>query len=309
MAEWRKRPSLVQKRKAHDGAIVNGHIIVVGGATDDTKPPVDTVEARRIAGRGEWQLLPPMTFARGNPAAAAVDGMVYVAGGGNSGGFLNEVERFDPRMRTWTSIPSLPTERIAPAAAGLRGLLYVAGGTETDGIVDKNTNSVVVFNPERPKLGWKPVAPMLDSRARHRLVAVDGYLYAIGGEDDENPDQDQFDTRSSAERYDPGSNTWTRIRPMRESRALSGVAVVDHHIAVVAGYTSADGVRDFLRTTELYDVRTGRWQTLETLLPKRRVSLFAATEPDGSLLAIGGATRDDNGLDTITDEVLALPRH
>lgn len=136
--------------KALDGAIVNGHIFVVGGVTNDAQPPVvvGTVETRRTAGRGEWQSLPPMTTARGNPAAAALDGMVYVAGGGKSGNFLKEVERFDPRTRTWTSVPSLP------------------------------------------KSGWKPVAPMLDSRARHKLVAVDGYLYAIGGENDENPEQD-----------------------------------------------------------------------------------------------------------------------
>jgi hypothetical protein len=98
MAEWRERPSLLLPRKAHDGAIVNGHILVAGGVTDDAQPVVvDAVETRRTAGRGEWQSLPPMITARGNPAAAALDGMVYVAGGANSTGFLEEVERFDPR--------------------------------------------------------------------------------------------------------------------------------------------------------------------------------------------------------------------
>lgn len=62
---------------------------------------------------------------------------------------------------------------------------------------------------------------------------------------------------------------------MRESRAFFGIAVAGHHIAVVAGYTTADGVSDFLRTTEIHDVRTDRWQTLETRLPKRRDEVLA----------------------------------
>ncbi|MEU0881637.1 kelch repeat-containing protein [Lentzea sp. NPDC005914] len=299
MAEWRKRPSLVQRRKAHDGAIVNEQIIVVTGIPDDTKPPVACVEARRRAGKGEWRSLPPMITARGNPAVAAVDGMVYVAGGGNQG-FRDEVERFDLRSRTWTSVPPLPQLRAAPAGAGLNGLLYVAGGSVND---DDNTDSVVVFNPEKPASGWKEVAPMLDRRARHKLIAVDGHLYAIGGENDD------FDTRSSSERYDPRTNTWTRIAPMSETRALFGIAAVRHDIAVIGGYTQVGDKTTFLDSIEIYDVHAGRWRTLETRLPQRRVSLFAATEPDGSLLVIGGVTFDDDGNPTITDEVLALSRH
>ncbi|MDX8031606.1 kelch repeat-containing protein [Lentzea sp. BCCO 10_0856] len=299
MAEWRKRPSLVQRRKAHDGAIVNEHIIVVTGVPDDEKPPVPAVEARRRAGRGEWRSLPPMITARGNPAVAAVDGKVYVAGGGNQG-FRDEVERFDPREETWTSVSSLPQLRAAPAGAGLNGLLYVAGGSVSE---DDNTDSVVVFDPEEPEAGWKEVAPMLDRRARHKLIAVDGHLYAIGGENDD------FDTRSSAERYDPHTDTWTRIAPMRETRAFFGIAVVRHDIAVVGGYTQVGDKSTFLDTIEIYDVREDRWRTIETRLPQRRVSLFAATEPNGSLLAIGGVTFDDDGIATITDEVLALSLH
>ncbi|MDX8146401.1 kelch repeat-containing protein [Lentzea sp. BCCO 10_0061] len=299
MAEWKNRASLLSPRKASCGAALNGRILVAGGITDDTKPPVASVEARRAAGKGEWQSLPPMPTPRGNPTAAEVDGMMYVVGGINSTGFLDVVERFDPRTREWTTSPALPEQRLQAAAAGLRDLLYVAGGSVPDNGGDRNTDSVIVFNPRKPVLGWKQVAPMLVTRARHGLVAAGGHLYAIGGENQD------FDTIPTAERYDPGTNTWTAIAPMLESRAFSGMTVIGHRIAVVGGYTRAAGSSTFLRTTEVYDTHTDRWQTLDAQLPTPKVSLVAAAESNGSLLAIGGATVID-GNEPITADVLAL---
>lgn len=299
MAEWKNRASLPSPRKASCGATLNGHILVAGGITDDTKPPVASVEARRAAGKGEWQSLPPMPTPRGNPTAAEVDGMMYVVGGVNSTGFLDVVERFDPRTREWTTSPALPEQRLQAAAAGLRDLLYVTGGSVPNNGGDMNTDSVVVFNHKKPASGWKQLAPMSVTRARHGLVAAGGHLYAIGGENQD------FDTISTAERYDPGTNTWTAIAPMHESRAFSGMTVIGHHIAVVGGYTRVGESSTFLRTTEVYDTHTDRWRTLDAQLPRPKVSLVAAAETNGSLLAIGGATVVD-GKQPITADVLAL---
>jgi hypothetical protein len=58
MAGWTKQASLLGPRDAHDTATVNGHILVVGGLTDFTQPVLDSVEARRIAGKGTWHSLP-----------------------------------------------------------------------------------------------------------------------------------------------------------------------------------------------------------------------------------------------------------
>lgn len=299
MTDWKKRASLLSPRKAHCAATVNGHILVAGGITDDTKPPVASTEARRVAGKGEWRSLPPMPTPRGNPAAAEIDGMMYVIGGVNSTGFLDVVERFDPRTRRWATSTALPEQRLATAAAGLRDLLYAAGGSVLDNGGDRNTDSVVVFNPRKPALGWKQVAPMSVTRARHGLIAAGGHLYAIGGENQD------FDTISTAERYDPDTNTWTAIAPMHESRAFFGITVVGHHIAVIAGYNRVAENSIFLRTTEVYNTHTDRWRTLDAQLPTPKASLVAATEPNGSILAIGGATAID-GSEPLTADVLAL---
>jgi N-acetylneuraminic acid mutarotase len=301
---WVKRPSLRLARGGLDTATVNGLILVVGGFQPPvgSGPAFDSVEARRVGGNGRWRPLAPMPTARANPAAAELDGMVYVVGGARiDGTFLDAVERFDPRTGMWAAAPRLPVPRLAAAAAGLKGKLYVAGGSVPQGAGDVPTASVIAFDPRTQN--WTPVASMSTARYRLRMVAVDGYLYAIGGEDN------TAETLSTVERYDPRSNTWTRVASMRETRSVFGATVVRHgsqrFVAAVAGLHTVGGISTFLRSTEVYNLDTGRWQVLKAKLPQGKVSLVSATESDGDVLAIGGGITV-NGQATATADVLAL---
>jgi N-acetylneuraminic acid mutarotase len=108
------------------------------------------------------------------------------------------------------------------------------------------------------------------------------------------------------ERYDPGSDTWTAVASMKRGRKLPGVVAINqgprHLIVVIGGETPEIGR---LRTTEVYDVNTGQWHLLRALLPSATVSLVAATEADGTVLAVGGnAINFDEP--TATDKVFAL---
>jgi hypothetical protein len=54
-------------------------------------------------------------------------------------------------------------------------------------------------------------------------------------------------------------------------------------------------------------VATGRWQTLRAQLPQPTASLGAAAEPDGTVLAIGGANPAPGGTGPVsTANVYAL---
>jgi N-acetylneuraminic acid mutarotase len=110
------------------------------------------------------------------------------------------------------------------------------------------------------------------------------------------------------ERYDLGSNTWSQVASMNEARVLPGAVAIrsGRFIVVVGGGAGQLAAATFIarRSSEIYNVDTGRWQALEALLPRGRVSLVSALEDDGTVLAIGGAVT--NGGPTPTDLVEAL---
>jgi N-acetylneuraminic acid mutarotase len=87
------------------------------------------------------------------------------------------------------------------------------------------------------------------------------------------------------------------MHPMVESRGLPCAVetrVGGRRALVVVGGVeiSADGtIVQARRTTEVFDLATGQWTLLDVLLPIGRVSHDCATAADGTVLAIGGATK------------------
>jgi N-acetylneuraminic acid mutarotase len=102
-----------------------------------------------------------------------------------------------------------------------------------------------------------------------------------------------FTSVTTVERYDPRTDRWTSVAPMHQTRSVPGATVVgrgrDTQIAVVGGCQFIAGTLvQFRRTTEVFDLATGRWRLLLARLPTGRCSLAAVTETDSTILAIGG---------------------
>jgi N-acetylneuraminic acid mutarotase len=301
-AGWFQRPPVQVGRAGLDVATVNGTIFAIGGFNPGKPGVFNTVEARPADGSGIWRTVAAMPTARANAAVAELGGSLYVAGGFTDEATLDVVERFDPVTGSWSASTRLLAPRGAAAAAALGGLLYVAGGSISVGPDDEITASVLAFNPQ--KQTWAPVAPMPTARWRLRLVAAGGHLYAIGGQSKSGT------TLSTVERYDPKANTWTTVAPMNLDRGVPGVVAVNHGldrlIVVVGGCQFVNGQRrPFLRSTEVYNLDTNRWNLLPAQLPSGRCSLGAAVEGSGSVLAISGGTDVEDTV-TATSEVDAL---
>jgi hypothetical protein len=298
VADWTQRPPLDHARAGLDGVTVDRRILAIGGF-DPTLSVFDFVEARTVQGPGGWAPLAPLPTPRGNLAVAALNGVVYALGGldGNDDG-LDVVEKLEGK--SWSRSRRLPEKRAFAGAAGINGRLYVAGGSTDSG----TTGSMIAYDPAGGS--WDVKAPMPTSRERLRLLRSDPYLYAIGGQSaDGGP-------LPNVERYDPEADTWRTMAPLREARILPGVVAArrgnDRFLVVVAGVVGREGQRSLLRTTEIYRIATDRWHVIDTRLPRGAGSLICATEVDGEVLAIGGAT--DKGVTggplTPTAEVLAL---
>ncbi len=103
---WSSRAPMSGPRASMAAAAIGNIIYVVGGdPSSGSEPsiPLATVEAYDTT-TNTWTTKASMLTARRFPAAAAVNGTLYVIGGDGSG----SVEAYDPIVNTWTAKASMP---------------------------------------------------------------------------------------------------------------------------------------------------------------------------------------------------------
>ncbi|XP_004438068.1 PREDICTED: kelch domain-containing protein 7B isoform X1 [Ceratotherium simum simum] len=110
---------------------------------------------------------------------------------------------FNPQENTWRRLTQVPEE--APlrgcGLCTMHNYLFLAGGVRGSGAKAVCSNEVFCYNPLTDI--WSQVRPMQQARAQLKLVALDGLLYAIGGE-----------CLYSMECYDPRTDAWTSRAPL-----------------------------------------------------------------------------------------------
>jgi N-acetylneuraminic acid mutarotase len=157
---------------------------------------------------------------------------------------------------------------------------------------------VLVYDPRKGT--WQYVAPMRTPREKPRLLQSGRYLYAIGGADGTGR------SLASMERYDPVSDSWQFMNSMHESRYAACAVeskVGNRRVFVVIAGVQAVGFMTVGGgyTTEIFDIDTGRWTMLKAMFSRPRGGHGCAVEADGTVLAIGGATRTGAGLAFLRD--------
>lgn len=100
---------------------------------------------------------------------------------------------------------------------------------------------------------------MINCRAKLGVAVHGGYLYTIGGHNDE------MGTLSSVERYHPLRNCWSLIQPMLQRRTDPGVAVLHDKIYVLGGRESMV----FFDSVERFDPQRMEWTMVSPLWPQR----------------------------------------
>ena len=145
-------------RGCHTAAVVDGKIYVVGGEIGDDEDGAvitDRVDMYDPAA-DSWQQMAAMPTAWSSPAAAVVDGKIYVSGGlAASGEYSDALEAYDPVADTWTTLASLSQARTDHASAAVHGKLYVFGGDSDSGRMDL----VEVYSPASNS--WARAADLL----------------------------------------------------------------------------------------------------------------------------------------------------
>ena len=178
-----------------------------------------------------------MTTARHEPSGAVIDNYIYVLGGQNgSGGYLNSVERAainsDATLGSWQTVSSMLTARRGLAATSSGGYLYALGG------YDSHHNSLdsverAAVNADGTLGAWQPASAMNHRRAGLGAVSVRGYLYALGGYDN----QSSLNIVERAMINTDGSlGSWQIMNAMSKTRNDVATATVGGYIYALGGY-------------------------------------------------------------------------
>lgn len=183
-----------------------GQIIVAGGSTSVTSPPIATAQVFQSGGQWGNQSLSPMPMPRNFAASVNAAGGLLVMGGFDGTGMASDVvQRFGGS--SWSTVMPMPKPRgKASAAVGPNGLVYVVGGAN-GGAVDDLTSYDANQNV------WMPLNPMHMPRAGVCAAWVPmttqsgGRLYAIGGDDGAMGTGSVY---SFVEAYDPNSGLWSQ---------------------------------------------------------------------------------------------------
>lgn len=212
-------------------AAVGGKLYVVGALTGQDFAPIPDVWEYDPA-QDEWIEKAPMPSAlrRGAAAAGTVGNIIYVAGGsGVGGGSVATFTAYDPGTDTHdTTLPDLPDALNHLVGAGVGDTFYAIGGRDV-GIVGIQ-NRCHAYDPVGR--AWTECAAMPTARGGMAAGVVDGAIIVVGGEGNTGASTGVF---PQAERYDPGSDSWTSLDPMRTPRHGMGAAGVDGVLYVPGG--------------------------------------------------------------------------
>ncbi|KAJ8341904.1 hypothetical protein SKAU_G00341950 [Synaphobranchus kaupii] len=156
---------------------------------------------------------------------------------------LRMIHYYNEAMNQWTSLTVMP-EDVNTKGCGICTMynyLFVAGGIRGSGDKGKLSDKVFCYNPVTDS--WSEVRPLNQARSQLKLVSVDGYLYAIGGE-----------CLFTVEKYDPRMDRWSPVAPLPK-----GAFAVAHEATTCNGELYVSGGSLFYRLLK-YDPKRDEWQ-------------------------------------------------
>ncbi|XP_051957811.1 kelch domain-containing protein 7A [Xyrauchen texanus] len=171
----------------------------------------------------------------------------------------SEMYYYDDYKDSWHLQSHIPQEVLSKGCAmcTMDNYLFIAVGFTGPDREATPSKKVYCYNPVTSI--WSEISPMNEARPHCKLVALQGHLYAIGGE-----------CRSTVERYDPRSNRWSFVAPLpNETFAVAHRATACNGELFVAGGT--------LRYTLLrYNPKTNTWRESMIMGSKDRTTEMVA---------------------------------
>ncbi|XP_038131655.1 kelch-like protein 42 isoform X1 [Cyprinodon tularosa] len=155
-------------------------------------------------------------------------------------------------------------------SAVLDNYLFIAGGYR---MTNQEISAVHCYNPCRNE--WSQVAPLNQKRSNFKLLAVQGKLYAVGGQ-----------CLGTVECYGPEQDWWTCVSSMPDPLAEFSACECQGMIYVMGGYTARDRNTSVLR----YCPTSDSWSVFQTCPAHIRKQQMLSVED--TIFLVGGYTHE-----------------
>jgi N-acetylneuraminic acid mutarotase len=237
---------------------------------------------------GLWTLATAMPEPRQEAGVTALGNMVYIVGGYGADQVPSTlVQAYDPAANKWKQAAPIPEGLHHHGVAAVDGKIYVVGGFTGTFAKRNPVNSVWQYDPGADR--WEKRAPLPTARGALAVAALDGRIYAMGGERFNAAKPGTYEPVADVAVYDPKSDKWEVVPPLKYRR--------DHLVAgAIGGRVYAAGGRDrpnyTLQHIEEYNPATRAW-TERAPMPTGR-SGGAAAVVNNRLYVFGGEGNPDN---------------
>jgi hypothetical protein len=162
------------------------------------------------------------------------------------------------------------------------GTVLVTGGIGDSGFL----SSAELYDPATNS--WSSAGNMSTPRYAHAATLLqDGRVLVAGGSYAQGANAIYL---SSAEVYDPATNTWSSAANMSDARAFHTATLLPSGRVLVAGGFDGDPNFGYLSSAEVYDPASNSWSSAANM-SSGRSNHTATLLPDGQVLVTGGSSR------------------
>ena len=264
---WANGPTAPRAKQETGVAQIGNKLYVIGGyaegLTGSSDAHVLNLDTNQWSAIASLPAGVPQTH-----AGVATDGarfIYWVAGQFGNGGSTDihtQSWKYDVTNNTWSQFTPLPEARGGGGMVYFNGKLHWFGGFVSDRITDSDKHWAISVDANgNATSAWTPRAPLPDTGDHLSGAALNGKIYAIGGEHDHGVTYAQHDFLIE---YDPAADRWAHRAPLpvASSHFEGGVHTVHGRLMVVGGQRDQEELLDDIR---VWDPATDRWSLMTSL--------------------------------------------